>query len=71
MDSSKFPTFELSGVGPIYGKACSSPLKVKMGFDLILGLQSGLILAQFDLEVICFDFDFDFEMEVSRVRAGH
>jgi len=32
-----------------------------MNFDLILGLQSGLILDHFDLGVIRFDYDFDWK----------
>jgi len=44
--------------GLLIGKLSPPSLKVKMGSDLILVLQLGLILDRFHLRVICFDFDF-------------
>jgi len=55
------------GYESIYWKTPTFPLKVKMGFQFTLGLQSGLILDRFHLGVIYFDFDFDlgFDLRVA------
>ena len=51
-------------MGIFIEKNSLSPLKVKMDFDLMLGLQSGFNLDWSDLGVICFDFNLDMRLEL-------